>query len=447
MKKEALILDKDEKVNAKFFRLESLIQRRPFLMSNTVLRQNPNNVYEWLNRIQLCKEDPYLAIKTYTEAITTIDVEQAFGKPSKVWISFAQFYEVHDDDLENSNMIFSKASQLHFKSLDELASVYCSWAEMHLRHCNYDSALKLMQHACTSYRPSTAKKGKEDRQEKTNSLHGNLKAWSFYVDLLENLSTFDNTKSAYERMLTLKIATPQTILNYASFLQRHNAFEESYRVYERAINVLEWPHVYEIWCCYLSSIIERYADTKVERIRDLFEQVLRTVPQNKGKLFYLMYADYEENFGLINHAMRIYDRACKDLDKQERFELFQLQISKASEFFGIIKTRELYERGFELLQGNDLIQAGLRFAKLERKLNEFERARAIYQHLSQYCNPRLKEHEEGFWSVWEKFEVYHGNEDTYSDYMRAKRSVEIRYSITTPSIGNMVPKQEAEAEM
>jgi len=68
-------LSKEEKVNAKFFRLESLIQRRPFLMSNTVLRQNPNNVYEWLNRIQLCKDDPYLAIKTYTEAVTTIDVE------------------------------------------------------------------------------------------------------------------------------------------------------------------------------------------------------------------------------------------------------------------------------------------------------------------------------------------------------------------------------------
>lgn len=95
-------------------------------------------------------------------------------------------------------------------------------------------------------------------------------------------------------------------------------------MYERAINVFEWPHVYEIWCCYLSSIIERYAEIKVERIRDLFEQVLRTVPQNKGKLFYLMYADYEENFGLVNHAMRIYDRACKDLDKENRFELFNL---------------------------------------------------------------------------------------------------------------------------
>lgn len=37
---------------------------------------------------------------------------------------------------------------------------------------------------------------------------------------------------------------------------------------------------------------------------------------------------------------------------------------------------------------------GLRFAKMERKLGEVDRARAIYQHLSQFCNPRQRENEE-----------------------------------------------------
>ena len=35
-----------------------------------------------------------------------------------------------------------------------------------------------------------------------------------------------------------------------------------------------------------------------------------------------------------------------------------------------------------VLQGTNLVQITLRFAKFERKLNEFERARAIYLHLS-----------------------------------------------------------------
>ena len=103
----------------RFFRLENLIQRRPFLLSNVVLRQNPNNVYEWLNRVKLCEglitsddndEHAFLAIKTFTEAIAAVDPQQAFGKPSKLWIAFAQFYERHDSDLENANLLLHKAT-------------------------------------------------------------------------------------------------------------------------------------------------------------------------------------------------------------------------------------------------------------------------------------------------------------------------------------------------
>lgn len=89
----------------------------------------------------------------------------------------------------------------------------------------------------------------------------------------------------------------------------------------------------------MTSIIERYSDTKVERIRDLFEQVLKSVPQKQAKLFYYMYADFEEHFGLINHAMKIYDRACRELDKEERFECYNLYVAKAAEFYGVQRTR------------------------------------------------------------------------------------------------------------
>jgi pre-mRNA-splicing factor SYF1 len=134
---------KQDETELRYFRLENLIQRRPFLLSNTVLRQNPHNVYEWLNRVKLCEDDAYLAIKTYTEAITTIDAREAFGKLSKIWISFAHFYEGHDD-LENANAIFHKASLLSYKQMEERANVFCAWAEMHLRHQNYQSAVDVM---------------------------------------------------------------------------------------------------------------------------------------------------------------------------------------------------------------------------------------------------------------------------------------------------------------
>ena len=42
---------KEEKEELRFVRLENLLQRRPFLLSNVVLRQKPHNVAEWLSRV------------------------------------------------------------------------------------------------------------------------------------------------------------------------------------------------------------------------------------------------------------------------------------------------------------------------------------------------------------------------------------------------------------
>jgi pre-mRNA-splicing factor SYF1 len=176
-KQKHLIVEVGEEL--KFFNLENLIERRPFLLSNVILRQNPNNVYEWLNRVKLCETlvmqqsnengeieeasgNPYLAIKTFTEAIAAVDPLKAVGKVSKLWIAFAQFYERHDEDLENANAIFWKASQLQYKTFDELAEVYCAWAEMHVRHRNYDSAIQVLEHACQGSRPGGGKKKTEE---------------------------------------------------------------------------------------------------------------------------------------------------------------------------------------------------------------------------------------------------------------------------------------------
>lgn len=41
----------------KFFRIESLLERRPFLLSDIVLAQHPNDINEWLKRIKLCSDN------------------------------------------------------------------------------------------------------------------------------------------------------------------------------------------------------------------------------------------------------------------------------------------------------------------------------------------------------------------------------------------------------
>ena len=67
----------------------------------------------------------------------------------------------------------------------------------------------------------------------------------------------------------------------------------------------------------------------------------------------------------------------------------------------------------------------LRFAELERKLGEIDRARAIYAHASQFCDPRT--HTE-FWKQWNQFEIETGSEDTFREMLRIKRSVQAQFN-------------------
>jgi pre-mRNA-splicing factor SYF1 len=50
-------------------------------------------------------------------------------------------------------------------------------------------------------------------------LYKSLRLWTFYVDLEESLGNLESTRAVYERILDIRIATPQIILNYAFLLE------------------------------------------------------------------------------------------------------------------------------------------------------------------------------------------------------------------------------------
>ncbi|VDN29674.1 unnamed protein product [Gongylonema pulchrum] len=74
-------------------RAEHLMHRRPLLLNSVLLRQNPHNAYEWLNRVQL-----------------------------------------YDGNKQKARLIFEKGLQPEYTKVDDLASVWCEYAEYELRH-------------------------------------------------------------------------------------------------------------------------------------------------------------------------------------------------------------------------------------------------------------------------------------------------------------------------
>ncbi|XP_071930402.1 uncharacterized protein [Coffea arabica] len=421
-------LNDDKDVDLRLARLEHLMDRRPELANSVLLRQNPHNVEQWHRRVKLFEGNPTKQILTYTEAVRTVDPMKAVGKPHTLWVAFAKLYETHKD-IANARVIFDKAVQVNYKNVDHLASVWCEWAEMELRHKNFKGALDLMRRATAEPSVEVKRRVAADGNEPVQmKIHKSLRLWTFYVDLEESLGTLESTRAVYERILDLRIATPQIIINYAMLLEDHKYFEDAFKVYERGVKIFKYPHAKDIWVTYLSKFVKRYGKSKLERARELFEHAVEVAPAEVVKPLYLQYAKLEEDCGLAKRAMRVYDQATKAVPAAEKLSMYEIYIARAAEIFGVPKTREIYEQAIESgLPDKDVKVMCLRYAELEKSLGEVDRARALYKHASQFADPRS---DPDFWSKWHEFEVQHGNEDTFREMLRVKRSVSASYSQT-----------------
>lgn len=410
-----------EDFDLRIARYENLIERQPLLVNSVLLRQNPHDVHEWQKRADLYKDNPMMVVETFTNALTTVDPQKAKGRPHILWCGFAKFYEQYGD-IEACRKIFQKATKADFKYVDDLASVWCEYAEMELRNRNYDNARAVLERATTLPKGQRRIGEKEPVQKR---LYKSTKLWSLYADVEENLGTFLTTKAVYEKMIDLRVVTPSIIINYAHFLEEHKYFEESFKAYEKGISLFNFPHVFDIWVAYLTKFVARYGGKKLERARELFVQVVASAPAKDVKFFYIMYANLEEEYGLGRHAMAIYDKATRAVADEDKFAMFCLYINRATEFFGVTRTREIYEQAIEVLPDKQTKEMCLRYAELEKRLGEIDRSRAIYVHASQFADPSQ---DPSFWQKWREFEVEHGNEDTFREMLRIKRSVQAQYN-------------------
>lgn len=332
---------------------EELMDRRPFLVNDVLLRRNPNEVVEWEKRVALFGDDDEKVVDTYNRAIEAINPRKAIGPLHPLYVNFAKFYEVggsvdpesgeprNQPDIDAARKIFEKATRVPYKTVDELAEVWCEWAEMELRNDNYEEAIRLMQRATTI--PRNTKISYHDESLSVQQrLFKSLKLWSFYVDLEESIGTVESTKAVYDKILELKIANAQVIVNYAQFLEDNKYFEESFKIYERGIELFNFPIAFELWNIYLSKFVKRYHGSKLERTRDLFEQALEKCPSKFCKPLFLMYAQLEEEYGLAKRAMGIYERAANSVQDTDKFEVSATVLPLMPWFTLLIQSALLY---------------------------------------------------------------------------------------------------------
>jgi pre-mRNA-splicing factor SYF1 len=85
----------------------------------------------------------------------------------------------------------------------------------------------------------------------------------------------------------------------------------------------------------------------------------------------------------------------------------------------------VYQSAIEACADAPAAQLCLDFAKMETSLHEIDRARAVLTYGAQMADPRRNDE---YWKAWNEFEIAHGNEETFREMLRIKRSVEASFS-------------------
>ncbi|KAF1770340.1 hypothetical protein GCK72_002158 [Caenorhabditis remanei] len=415
--------DPEEEVDLEwmFQRYQSLMERKNELMNSVLLRQNPHNVGEWLNRVNIYEGNYNKQVETYKEAVKSVNPKIQVGKIRDLWIGFAKLYE-DNGDLDAARRTFETAVVSQFGGVSELANVWCAYAEMEMKYKRPKAALDLMRRACAVPRPGDY----ENMQSVQARVHRSPILWAMYADYEECCGTVESCRKVYDKMIELRVASPQMIMNYAMFLEENEYFELAFQAYEKGIALFKWPSVFDIWNTYLVKFIKRYGGKKLERARDLFEQCLENCPPTHAKYIFLLYAKLEEEHGLARHALSIYNRATSGVDRSDMHLMYNIYIKKVQEMYGIAQCRPIFERAISELPEDKSRAMSLRYAQLETTVGEIDRARAIYAHAAEISDPKVHVK---FWDTWKTFEVAHGNEATVRDMLRVRRSVEASYNV------------------
>ncbi|CAH7667884.1 expressed protein [Phakopsora pachyrhizi] len=130
--------EQEEELDTKMREFEELMDRRPFLVNDVLLRRNPNDVQEWEKRVVLHGNEDEKVVETYLKAIETINPKKATSNFHQLFVNFAKWYEEtgasdQDDsapDLKNARQVFERAVNVNFQRVDDLAEIWIEWAEM-----------------------------------------------------------------------------------------------------------------------------------------------------------------------------------------------------------------------------------------------------------------------------------------------------------------------------
>ena len=175
----------------------------------------------------------------------------------------------------------------------------------------------------------------------------NYDAWFDYARLEETAGNPDRVREVYERAIAM---TPP------SQEKRH------------------WRRYIYLWVFY--ALYEELTNRDMDRAGQIYQACLDLIPHKQftfGKIWILK-AQFELRQGQLDKARKTMGIA---IGKCPKNKLFRAYIEMELKLFEFTRCRTLYEKWIEHDSGN--CTAWIKFAELERGLEDYERVRAIYE--------------------------------------------------------------------
>ncbi|CAH0047953.1 unnamed protein product [Clonostachys solani] len=175
----------------------------------------------------------------------------------------------------------------------------------------------------------------------------NYDAWFDYVNLEETSGDFEKIRDVYERAVSQVPPTQE---------KRH------------------WRRYIFLWIFY--AIWEEMEGKDIERTRQIYTTCLNLIPHKKFTFakVWVLAAQFEIRQANLAAARKLLGRAIGMCPKDR---LFNGYIDVERKLFEFVRCRTLYEKHLEYNAAN--CQTWIRFAELERGLDDIERARAIFE--------------------------------------------------------------------
>jgi pre-mRNA-splicing factor SYF1 len=147
-----------------------------------------------------------------------------------------------------------------------------------------------------------------------------------------------------------------------------------------------------------------------------------------------MNGKFEEEHGLTKRALSVYKQMCEKVPPDEKYTTYKLFIAKTARYLGQTATRDIYQNAIQDLPDDPAAKLCLDFANMETSLQEIDRARAVLTYGAQMADPRRHVQ---YWNAWNEFEIANGNEETFREMLRVKRSVEASFSTVNYNAAEM----------